>query len=391
MKQFNRLPRWLRVIIPAVVIAVCIAINAVAFTEIVKSFQSRDVSEAASRTAVVSEEASSETSAEEPTPTVKITPAISPDATLDTAVEQARAAKQKATVGKKIAPVSESGSVATATEEGTAGADASEPSGNEPSDSLTTAVTTTPVGGSKGGSSVATGNTANNPATQKAPKYGHLPYSVGDLAEMSLIASYAEGDTQRLETLHPDAATALMEMVAAARADGIWLVPASGFRTVAQQRTLFNAQIAAKGSPEAAALLSAPPGYSEHHTGYAVDLTDGTLAQSEDISIAFAQSPAYAWLIENAAAFQFELSFPENNEQGINYEPWHWRYVGSPEARAIFKSGPAQGESSGAGSGTVQSTGQRAVQRTNLSAGLATDLSADLSTGQVEADRESVE
>ncbi len=35
--------------------------------------------------------------------------------------------------------------------------------------------------------------------------------------------------------------------------------------------------------------------------------------------------------------FGFELSFPENNPQGVRYEPWHWRFVSSPEAQAIFR------------------------------------------------------
>ena len=153
---------------------------------------------------------------------------------------------------------------------------------------------------------------------------------------MVQVASYPEGDRQRTEKMHPEAAKALLDMVAAARADGIWLVPASGFRTFAQQRTLFNAQVAKKGSPEAAAKISAPPGYSEHHTGYAIDLTDGTVAQTQDISPAFAATPAYQWLVNNAAAHGFELSFPENNPQGISFEPWHWRYVGSPQAKLTF-------------------------------------------------------
>ena len=168
------------------------------------------------------------------------------------------------------------------------------------------------------------------------PKYGHFPYPVSVPTDMLLIASYAQGEDQRYETLHPDAAAALLKMVAAARADGVWLVPASGFRTIAQQRSLFTAQVASKGTPESAALVSAPPGYSEHHTGYAVDLADGSVAQGYDISASFAKTLAYQWLTANAATFSFELSFPENNEQGISFEPWHWRYIGTPEAKALF-------------------------------------------------------
>ncbi len=174
------------------------------------------------------------------------------------------------------------------------------------------------------------------------PKYGHFPYPVSAPTDMLLIASYAQGEEQRYETLHPDAAAALLKMVAAARADGIWLVPASGFRTIAQQRSLFMAQVASKGTPESAALVSAPPGYSEHHTGYAVDLADGSIAQGYDISVSFAETSAYQWLVANANTFSFELSFPENNEQGISFEPWHWRYIGTPAAKALFYPDSAQ-------------------------------------------------
>ena len=75
------------------------------------------------------------------------------------------------------------------------------------------------------------------PTPDRTPKYGHLPYTAQNLADMVQVASYPEGKSQRSETLHLEAAKPLMDMVAAARADGVWLVPASGFRTLAQQRT----------------------------------------------------------------------------------------------------------------------------------------------------------
>ncbi len=181
-----------------------------------------------------------------------------------------------------------------------------------------------------------------------SPKYGHFSYATQNPANMVQVASYPEGESQRSETMHLEAAKALMDMVAAARADGVWLVPASGFRTLAEQDALFNAQIAKTGSPEAAAKISAPPGYSEHHTGYAIDLTDGTLAQNQDITPAFEAAPAYQWLKNNAATYDFELSFPENNPQGVSFEPWHWRYVGSSNAEAVFDKNAAANKTSGA-------------------------------------------
>jgi len=81
--------------------------------------------------------------------------------------------------------------------------------------------------------------------------------------------------------------------------------------------------------------VSAPPGYSEHHTGYAIDIGDGK-APATHVEESFGKTEAFAWLEENAARYNFELSFAENNAQGISYEPWHWRYVGNQESLEIF-------------------------------------------------------
>jgi D-alanyl-D-alanine carboxypeptidase len=258
MKQFYQLPRPLRIILPATFVALCIAINAIAFNELVQTFQLRPVAIATSLFR-----------SDQPVADLPATdlPATAP---------QTNSAVTPTAVAATMPPV-------------------------------------------------------------RAPKYGHAAYPAADPAEMVLIASYAEGEHQRYEILHPDAAAALMQMVAAARADGIWLVPASGFRTIAQQRTLFNEQMAIKGTPEAAAQVSAPPGYSEHHTGYALDITDGALPPDADISLTFADTPAFDWLVAHAASYGFELSFPADNPNGIAYEPWHWRYVGTAEAKAVFE------------------------------------------------------
>jgi zinc D-Ala-D-Ala carboxypeptidase len=86
------------------------------------------------------------------------------------------------------------------------------------------------------------------------------------------------------------------------------------------------------GSAAAAAKSVAPPGYSEHHTGYAVDLADA----NQDF-LDFGNSPAFRWMRLHAHEFGFELSFPHNNRQGVDYEPWHWRFVGSPQAAKTFE------------------------------------------------------
>lgn len=168
--------------------------------------------------------------------------------------------------------------------------------------------------------------------------YGHFMYSQTNINQLMIISSYATAEYQRFEFLEPETGKALMKMIYAARDEGIWIVPVSGFRTIEQQEKLFYSQIQRYGSAQAAAKLSAPPGYSEHHTGYAIDLTDGNFVKDKikDITYEFAKSEAYKWLNIHAEEFGFELSFPENNPQEISYEPWHWRFVGLPDARKVF-------------------------------------------------------
>ena len=164
---------------------------------------------------------------------------------------------------------------------------------------------------------------------------GHLFYPEPNQNSLMLIASYGQGSYQRFEFLHVEAGIALMQMISAARDEGIWIVPTSAFRNFERQERLFNRQVERYGSAEDAAFVSAPPGYSEHHTGYAVDLADG-YRSVEDFSSDFANTSAYRWLQQNAFKFGFELSFPPENKMGISFEPWHWRFIGSVNAENLF-------------------------------------------------------
>lgn len=158
----------------------------------------------------------------------------------------------------------------------------------------------------------------------------HLPYPLAMLAELVQV-----GGVHRAERLHQEAAAAFGQMQTAAQQAGILLAPISGFRDMEAQTFLFRRQIQRRGSERAARFLSAPPGYSEHHTGYAIDIGDGSRPQTH-VQYSFAQTPAYTWLTTNAGSYGFELSFPLDNPQGISFEPWHWRYVGSPAAANLF-------------------------------------------------------
>jgi LAS superfamily LD-carboxypeptidase LdcB len=176
---------------------------------------------------------------------------------------------------------------------------------------------------------------ALNRAVAAPLKFGHLAYAEADRRKLLVVGSYSQDGEQRFERLDRVAALALMKMLDAARLDGIWLVPVSGFRDIERQDMLFQSQTAQQGSAAAAARAVAPPGHSEHHTGYAIDLANG-LAPKLAINLAFGESEAFQWLDRRAREFGFELSFPRDNPQGVNYEPWHWRFVGSVEAQKTF-------------------------------------------------------
>ena len=154
--------------------------------------------------------------------------------------------------------------------------------------------------------------------------YGHLAF---EETEEPLADAGRYRDTGRVVQLRPDAARAFRAMQTAARQAGVELVPISGYRTKDYQEGLFSRAIRRYGSAESAARWVAPPGYSEHHTGLAVDI--GELESPEtDVETTFEDTPAFAWLKENAHRFGFEISFPKDNPQGVSYEPWHWRYTG---------------------------------------------------------------
>jgi D-alanyl-D-alanine carboxypeptidase len=70
--------------------------------------------------------------------------------------------------------------------------------------------------------------------------------------------------------------------------------------------------------------VNAIPGFSEHHTGRALDLHAG---DGKPLETTFENHPAFAWLCDNAAEFNFHLSYPRNNPSGIDYEPWHWCFA----------------------------------------------------------------
>ncbi|MSU70488.1 MAG: D-alanyl-D-alanine carboxypeptidase family protein, partial [Opitutaceae bacterium] len=94
-----------------------------------------------------------------------------------------------------------------------------------------------------------------------------------------------------------------------------------GFRSVAFQANIIREKLAG-GEPISRILkLVAAPGFSEHHTGQAIDIGSPDFPVVDE---RFALTAEFRWLKKNAARFGFHLSYPRRNPHGIVYEPWHW-------------------------------------------------------------------
>ena len=143
--------------------------------------------------------------------------------------------------------------------------------------------------------------------------------------EASALAPAGRDVYGRPLQLAPQAATALKAMVAAAARDGVSVQVVSGFRSFATQRRLLRRKLD-HGRPLAEVLeVNALPGFSEHHSGCALDLTTPGVPAAD---AAFAGTRAFAWLRAHAERYGFALSYPLRNSHGIEFEPWHWRYRG---------------------------------------------------------------
>ncbi len=157
---------------------------------------------------------------------------------------------------------------------------------------------------------------------------GHLPYKEISREKLVLIESNIE--------VHIDMRDSLLKMREEAKKDGIYLVFLSGYRSINLQNEIFYSLKSIRNQEALErARVSAPPGYSEHSTGFAIDIGDATQRET-DFETEFENTSAFRWLIKNAAKFHFKLSFNKNNKY-IDYEPWHWRYEGSIEALKVFE------------------------------------------------------
>ena len=144
-----------------------------------------------------------------------------------------------------------------------------------------------------------------------------------DAGELVSIGLDIYGREQRLA---PAAAAAWRKMETAAERAGMKLLPVSAFRSVTYQRQIIERKLAAGQKMEEILRVSAAPGFSEHHTGRAVDVT---AHNCKPLTEEFERTPEFDWLSRHAKDFGFTMTYPRDNNFGVIYEPWHWTFHGS--------------------------------------------------------------
>lgn len=114
-----------------------------------------------------------------------------------------------------------------------------------------------------------------------------------------------------------------------AKDNNIELIIFSGYRSYKKQFSLYYETYNRDDS------ISARPGFSEHQTGYAIDISK----DEEGLTDHFKNTKSYEWLIQNSYKYGFILRYPEDKEDitGYQFEPWHFRYVGSIAADIYYQ------------------------------------------------------
>ena len=131
------------------------------------------------------------------------------------------------------------------------------------------------------------------------------------------------GEHGREHLLTPHAAAAWQQVQRAALGDGVTIFIVSAFRSVERQTQIVRRKLASGMPIEQVLAVSSLPGYSEHHSGRALDVGTPGCATLE---YGFQDTAAFSWLQAHAAQFDFQLSYPADNPEGYVYEPWHWCY-----------------------------------------------------------------
>ena len=141
------------------------------------------------------------------------------------------------------------------------------------------------------------------------------------------VLEYAGKDRyQRPLWLEYSTKAAWLRMQNAGNRDKVHLQAISGYRSHLYQLGIFRRKMARGQSVADILNVNAAPGFSEHHSGRALDISACGEPAAE---VSFEHTGAFVWLLRFAADFGFRLSYPQDNPHGISFEPWHWYHAGN--------------------------------------------------------------
>lgn len=159
-------------------------------------------------------------------------------------------------------------------------------------------------------------------------KYNYLPnYFVPD--DLVTLDEYSKGGIKLVK----EAYEAFKKMASNAELEGLKLRIVSAYRSYDYQKNLYNSYLKTD-SKQNVDTYSARPGFSEHQTGLAIDI-DNTKENYNRFHI----TQEFTWMKENSYKYGFILRYElgKENITGYQYEPWHYRYVGTQISDYIYK------------------------------------------------------
>jgi zinc D-Ala-D-Ala carboxypeptidase len=153
------------------------------------------------------------------------------------------------------------------------------------------------------------------------PENYEREYKLWMQSEATTLVSAGMDVFRREQFLVEDVVKRWQVMRKAAQRDFVEISLVSCFRSVDYQAELIQKKLGKGQNINDILKVSAAPGYSEHHTGRAIDV--GT-SGCDPLTEAFEETMAFQWLITHAERYGFTMSYPRGNRSGISYEPWHW-------------------------------------------------------------------
>lgn len=207
----------------------------------------------------------------------------------------------------------------------------------------------TPKGRSGGSvTGVQSASVSTNKSSGSYPETSQSDYAAiyngtykGDYVKINGVTHFRYEDQNMGDTkaMKPAARAAFNRMIAAMKQEtGLTLGYTTAYRGKSHQRQSLNNHTYTQNTMGTRFKSVAPMGYSEHHTGYACDITiNGNGSRNnKDWTSNETLKKAYDWLRKNASRFGFEQSFTAGNAQNVGEEAWHWRYVGDADSQRVF-------------------------------------------------------